>query len=803
MKFTLSWLKDHLDTDSDLETISDTLTAIGLEVEEVLDPRAALASFVVAEIVSAEQHPDADRLKLCKVSTGKDTVQVVCGAPNARAGLKGVLARPGDIIPATGDKLKKGKIRGVESQGMMCSASELLLGEDDDGIIELDSDVTAGTSAADALALEPVIDVALTPNRVDALGVRGVARDLAAAELGTLKPIDTSSVAGTFDSEISVAMRLPDADSGLCPHFVGRTIRGVKNCESPQWLKDRLTAVGLRPVSALVDITQYINIDLGRPLHAFDASKLSGDVGPRLATKGEKIAALNGNEYTLSSDMLVIADETGAQAIAGVMGGEPSSCTDLTTEVFLESALFDPITIANTGRALGIVSDARYCFERGVDPASTLDGAEVATRIIIEICGGEASHLVVGGVAPEIGATVSFRPARIKDLGGVVMDATEIQQILARLGFVVESADSDVWTVKAPTWRRDVEGEHDLVEEVLRIHGYDAIPVEPLPRPAVSKPAFTDDQRRAGIVRRALAGQGLSETTTWSFLAASDAELFATSGSPVVLQNPISSDLDVMRPSLLPNLISAAGRNAARAMSDVALFEVGPRFEGDAPGEQTLVAGGMRAGQKTPRHWNASARVVDIFDAKADALAALEAVGVQVERLQIGSSETSGPPTWYHPGQSGTLCLGPNVLAEFGALHPLVLKGMDVDGPFVGFEVFLDRIPKPKRKSGPARSKFAPSSFQPVERDFAFLLSDDVPVDDMIRAVRGADKVLIAGVDLFDVYVGDKVEDGKKSVALSVKLEPTKATLTDKEIEDVSSRIVAAVEKAVGGQLRK
>lgn len=803
MKFTLSWLKDHLETEADLQTITDTLTAIGLEVEEVADPSAALAPFVVAEIVSAEKHPDADRLKLCQVSTGTETVQVVCGAPNARAGLKGILARPGDIIPESGDKLKTGKIRGVESQGMMCSARELLLGEDHDGIIELDDGVSVGASASDALSLEPVIDIALTPNRVDALGVRGVARDLAAAGIGTLKPMDVAPATGTFDSDTSVAMRLSGDDAGLCPHFVGRTIKGVRNGESPQWLRDRLTAIGLRPVSAVVDITQYINIDLGRPLHAFDTAKLSGDVGPRLASDGEKITALNGNDYALTDAMLVIADDGDAKAIAGVMGGEPSSCTEETTEIFLESALFDPITIANTGRALGIVSDARYCFERGVDPASTLDGAEIATRMILEVCGGEASHLVVGGAEPDAGATVSFRPARIGQLGGVAITADTIRDILQRLGFTIENTDAEIWQVKAPSWRRDVEGEHDLLEEVLRIHGYDAIPVEPLPRPSVAKPAFTDDQRRAGVVRRALACQGLSETTTWSFLSAAHAHLFSQGSAPVALENPISSDLDVLRPSLLPNLIAAAGRNAARAMPDIALFEIGPRFEGDSPGDQTLMAGGLRAGQTSPRHWDAKVQSVDVFDAKADALAALKAVGVQTDRLQIGVAPKAGAPSWYHPGQSGTLCLGPNVLAEFGALHPSVLKSMDVDGPVVGFEVFLDRIPKPKRKSGPARAKFSPSSFQPVERDFAFLLDQDVAVDDMIRAVRAADKTLIASVDLFDVYVGDKVDQGKKSVALSVRLEPVQATLTDNEIEDVSHRIVAAVEKAVGGQLRK
>ncbi|MEQ9109982.1 MAG: phenylalanine--tRNA ligase subunit beta [Rhodospirillaceae bacterium] len=802
MKFTLSWLKDHLETDADLAAIADKLTAIGLEVEGIDDPTAGLATFVVAEIISAEKHPDADRLKLCKVSTGDEIFQVVCGAPNARTGLKGVLARAGDVIPASGDVLKPGKIRGVESQGMMCSARELKLGEDHDGIIELPENSVVGAPAAEALALEPVIDIALTPNRVDALGVRGVARDLAAAGLGTLKPVNIESVQGTFESATHVAMGLSESDAHLCPHFVGRTIRGLKNQDSPDWLKARLTAIGLRPVSAIVDVTQYLTIDLGRPLHAFDTAKLKGDVGPRLALDGESIQALNGNTYDLNSSMMVIADDKGPQAIAGVIGGEASSCTEQTTEIFLESAFFDPITIANTGRALGIVSDARYCFERGVDPATSASGAEIATRLIMEICGGEASHVVVGGVEPAVGSVVPFRPTRVHLLGGVSLDSEVIRGILEGLGFKINATSDDEWSVTAPTWRRDVEGEHDLIEEVLRIHGYDNIPVVPLPRPTVIKTAFNEDQRIARAVRRALAGRGLSETTTWSFLSVAQAELFAGSTPAVALQNPISSDLGVMRSSLLPNLIAAAGRNAARALPDIALFELGPQFHGGAPGEQTLVACGLRAGRTGPRHWDVKARNVSVFDAKADALAALKVAGAPVERLQIGNAESVVAPEWYHPGQSGTLCLGPTVLAEFGALHPLTLKGMDVDGPMVGFEVYLERIPKPKRKTGPARTKFTPSQFQPVDRDFAFLLGHDVPVGDVVRAVRGADKALIADVELFDVYSGDKVEAGKKSIALSVRLEPATSTLTDAEIESVSSKIVAAVEKAVGGQLR-
>jgi phenylalanyl-tRNA synthetase beta chain len=802
MKFTLSWLKDHLETNADLDTIAETLTAIGLEVEKIDDPGAQLAPFIVAEIISAEKHPDADRLKLCRVSTGDEEIQVVCGAPNARAGFKGILARPGDIIPASGDVLKVGKIRGIASEGMMCSSRELQLGEDHDGIIELPLDSIVGTSAAEALSLEQVIDLALTPNRVDALGVRGVARDLAASGLGTLKPIDVSPVQGSFDSPRGVAMGLPKDKLHLCPHFVGRTIRGIKNTDSPAWLAKRLIAIGLRPVSAIVDITQYLNIDLGRPLHAFDAAKLNGYVGPRLAEEGETIAALNGSEYTLQNSMLVISDESDALAIAGVMGGEPSSCTENTTEIFLESALFDPINIANTGRSLAIISDARYCFERGVDPASTHEGTEIATRMILEICGGKASHIVVGGSEPDVSATVSFRPTRVFKLGGVAIDDDDIRSILERLGFIIATESREVWSVTAPSWRRDVEGEHDLIEEVLRIHGYDSIPIESIPRPAVVKPAFSSDQCRIRLIRRSLAGRGLNETTTWSFLSKEHANLFNGETPLASLENPISAELDVMRPSLIPNLVAAAGRNAARALPNAALFEIGPRFVGGEPGDQTLIACGLRSGENGPRHWHTRPRPVDAFDAKADAMAVLAVSGLPLDRIQTDIGPKGGVPPWYHPGQSGVLRLGPNVLAEFGILHPLSLKGMDVDGPMAGFEVFIERLPSLKRKANTARTKFLPSAFQPVERDFAFLIDRDTPSDFMVRAVKGVDKMLISAVDIFDVYEGEKIPPTKKSVALSVRLEPTETTLTDAEIEDVSQKIVAAVEKAVSGQLR-
>ncbi len=570
MKFTLSWLKDHLDTTASVGEIATKLTAIGLEVEGVEDPGAALADFIVAHVAEAKQHPNADRLKLCKVETGAETLQIVCGAPNAHTGMKAVLARVGTTIPATGDRLKKGKIRGEESQGMLCSARELNLGEDHAGIIELPKDAPVGEPVVSVLEIDPVFDIALTPNRVDALGVRGVARDLAAAGLGTLKPLEDAPVDGTFDSPRKVAMSLPEGQEYKCPQFVGRAIRGVKNTESPAWLKDRLNAVGLRPVSALVDITQYITLDLGRPLHVFDDQKLKGAIGPRLARGGETIHALNGKEYTLQDSMVVIADESAALGIGGIMGGEPSSVTEATTDVFLESALFDTSNIAETGRVLQVNSDARYCFERGVDPTSADVGAHVATRMILELCGGEASHLEIGGQAPAYQRTVALDPARVKSLGGVEVPENEIKSILERLGFSVETGKT--WTVSPPSWRADVESWQDLVEEVLRVHGYDHIPESILPRAAMPKVVPTLQQRRLGFARRTLATRGLSEATTWAFLPKAQAELFRGDLPLVELANPISSELDVMRPSLLPNLATAAGRNAARNMPDVRLF---------------------------------------------------------------------------------------------------------------------------------------------------------------------------------------------------------------------------------------
>ena len=798
MKFTLSWLKDHLDTTASLDEITAKLTAVGLEVEGVANPAKGLEDFIVAHVTEAKQHPNADRLRLCTVNTGTEILQVVCGAPNAHTDMKVVLARPGVTIPITGEVLKKGSIRGVESQGMLCSARELKLGEDHEGIIELPADTVIGTPVTQVMNLDPVIEINLTPNRVDALGVRGIARDLAAAGMGKLKPLDDAPTAGKFPSPRKIKMGLPAADAHKCPQFAGRLIRGVKNGESPRWLKDRLNAIGLRAVSVLVDITQYLTIDLGRPLHAFDDAKLTGEIGPRLAKAGETVAALNGKTYTFDDTMVAIADDAAALGIGGIMGGEPSSVTEGTTSVFLESALFDARNIGATGRKLQINTDARYAFERGVDPASAAWGIDVTTRMILALCGGEASEVVVGGAAPDYKRTITFDPARVKSLGGVEIPGAEIQGILERLGFQV-SATGAAWSVTPPSWRSDVDAWQDLVEEVLRIHGYDNIPAIPLPRPPMPKAVLSPEQRKINSTRRVLAGRGLNEAVTWAFLPSSQADQFRGDLPLVTLANPISSDLDAMRPSLLPNLITAAGRNAARGFSDCAIFEVGPRFEGGAPGQQVNMAATLRAGHTSNRHWAGTRRPVDAMDAKADAVAILEAAGLN----PIGLQTVTGAPSWYHPGLSGVLKLGNQVIATFGAIHPRSAKALDVDGPLVACEVFLERIPLPKKKTaGAARPLLKASSLQPVERDFAFVVDAAVSGETVLKAARGAERDLITDAGVFDVYQGPHLGEGQKSVAISVTLQPKDATLTDAEIEAVSRKIVAAVEKASGGRLR-
>ncbi|MBF0307430.1 MAG: phenylalanine--tRNA ligase subunit beta, partial [Alphaproteobacteria bacterium] len=595
MKFTLSWLRQHLDTDAPIDAISERLTMLGLEVESIEDPAALLADFTVAQVVEAVQHPDADRLRVCTVDPGCGaTLQVVCGAPNARAGIKVILARPGARIPANGEVLKKGKIRGVESQGMLCSWRELGLGEDHDGIAELDPAATVGGKLVEAMAFDPVFDVSITPNRADCLGVRGIARDLAASGMGTLKPLKAQPVVARLASPITVSLDFPHEAADACPLFAGRYIRGVSNCESPDWLKRRLTAIGLRPISALVDITNLFTYDLGRPLHVFDAAKVTGNIRARLAKPGERLLALNGREYELDETMTVIADEAGPEALAGIIGGAHSGCGEDTTDVFLESALFDPVRTAATGRRLGIDSDARYRFERGVDPVSAVSGMEMATRMILELCGGEASEPVIAGAEPNWHRSITLRPERVAGLGGIEIGRDGIERILNALGCIVAPAERGTLLVHPPSWRADLTAEHDIVEEVIRVNGYDRIPTTPLPRPSMPRTVLTPEQRRVIAVRRALAARGMVETVTWSFTASAAAAQFGGVAEGLVLSNPISADLDAMRPSLLPNLVAAAGRNADRGLRDVTLFELGPQFEGAEPGRQRLVAAGLR-----------------------------------------------------------------------------------------------------------------------------------------------------------------------------------------------------------------
>jgi phenylalanyl-tRNA synthetase beta chain len=792
MKFTLNWLKDHLDTAASLDEISTTLTRIGLEVEGIENPAEALAPFVVGEVVEAAQHPNADRLRVCQVNIGKDKlVEVVCGAPNARAGLKTAFAAPGSVIPATGEVLKVGAIRGVTSNGMLCSARELKLGEGHDGIIELPADAVPGAPIGPVLGIDdPVIEINLTPNRADCAGVRGVARDLAAAGLGTLKPLTIEPVQAAFAGSVKVVIE----DTTACPLFLGRTVRGARNGPSPQWLQDRLTAIGLRPISALVDITNYFTFDRNRPLHVFDAAKVHGTtLTVRPARDGETISALNGKDYTLQPGMTVIADAEGVESLGGIMGGMASGCAPETTDVYIECALFDPIRTAETGRTLQINSDARYRFERGLDPAAVMDGMEAATRMVIELCGGEASEVVVAGAAPEWRRTIALRPTRVASLGGVGVTPERQQEILATLGFEIDEQPAAM-QVSPPSWRADIEGEADLVEEVLRIEGYDRIPETPLPcLSAIAKPAVDAAQRRVFWAKRLLASRGLEEAVTWSFMDKKIAALFGAAES-LELVNPISADLSVMRPSILPNLIAAAGRNAARGYPDAALFEVGPVF---AEAGQSTVATGIRTGQSRGRHWTGKAKAVDAFDAKADALALLESLGVDTAKLITDSN----PPAWFHPGQAGVLKLGPTGLATFGTIHPDILDATGFEGACVGFTVDLGAVPLPRRK-GTERPQLVLSPFQPLKRDFAFIVADTVTAEKLLRAVRGADKAMIVDARLFDVYTGTGIAAGMKSLAVEVTLQPAERTLTDAEIEAVAARIVAAATKETGAALR-
>jgi phenylalanyl-tRNA synthetase beta chain len=803
MKFTLSWLKAHLDTEATLTEIVEALTRVGLEVEGVENPGEKLAGFRVAKVLTAERHPQADKLQVLTVDTGEQVVQVVCGAPNARAGLVGVLGTPGAVVPANGMALKVAAVRGVESNGMMCSTRELELGEDHEGIIELPADAPVGTAFADYAELnDPVIDVSITPNRQDCMGVRGIARDLAAAGLGTLKPLAVEPVAGEGAG--------PDVrieDEAGCPAFFAQSVSGVTNGEAPEWLRRRLAAIGQKPISALVDITNYVMIDLGRPLHVYDRAKLSGGLFARKAKPGETVLALNGKTYTLDESMTVIADDAQVHDIGGIMGGEDSGVSESTTDVLIECAYFDPEHIARTGQKLSLTSDARQRFERGVDPAFVEDGLAIATRLVVDLCGGTASTVTRAGTPPVPHHVIAYSPRLCAELGGLAVAPEQQARILLSLGFRIGAIDhadafSDAlfstiespWPVHVPSWRRDVDGAADLVEEVIRIAGIDNVPSTPLSRvPGVARPTATPEQKLERKLRRTAAARGLNEAITWSFIPPAQADVFG--GAAWTLANPISEEMKAMRPSLLPGLLAAAERNLKRGATSVRLFEIGRRYLAD---KERLTLSVVLAGNKAPRGWQGGkAAGFGAFDAKAEALALLEAAGAPVANLQVMGEAGDA----YHPGQSATLRLGPKtVLAAFGMVHPSVLKAFDLDGEIAAIELYLDALPA-KRGTGFMRPAYTPPALQAVTRDFAFLVPAELAASDLVRTVKGADKALIVDARLFDVFTGTGVPEGQKSLAVEVTLQPGEKSFTEAELKDVADKIVAAAAK-LGASLR-
>ncbi len=807
MKFTLSWLKDHLQTDASLEEICDRLTLIGLELESLNDVGARLGSFTVARVLKAEPHPAADKLKVCQVDTGKGMVQVVCGAPNARTGLIGVFAAPGTYVPGLKQTLGTATIRGVESSGMLCSERELELSDEHDGIIELPDKAGArlGEPFIKVMKLDdPVIDIAITPNRPDCLGVRGVARDLAAAGLGKLKRADPGfEDDGGFDCPVEIALDFPDSAKSACPHFVARCVRGVEVQPSPAWMQRRLRAIGLRPINALVDITNYISHDRARPLHVYDVDKLQGAVRARLGKAGETFLALDGKEYEVDDTMCVIADERSVLGLGGIIGGADTGCTQSTRNVLIEAAYFDPVRTALTGRKIGIHSDALYRFERGVDVGSQEPGVNLAAAMIQKFCGGEISRMVSAGAAPAPNAPVLFDPAQVTRLTGVDLKSSQVTQTLKKLGFRSETTDSGV-TVSVPGWRPDVRGSADLVEEVIRIIGVDRVPSVALPRDGgVARPVLTLGQRRVRRARRLLASRGMVEAVNWSFIKHEHALSFGGGKASLRLANPISSEMSDMRPSLLPGLLSTAQQNRNRGFADSAMFEVGSAYRGDEPDDQFTACAGVRLGTArmsgAGRHWDGSVHAVSWADAKADALAVLAALGVDTERVQVSREA----PDWYHPNQSGVLQLGAkNRFGSFGALHPATAARLGIEGAVVMFEIDLGAAPEPRRK-GSTKPALIISDFQAVTRDFAFLVSRDVGAGDIVRAARGAEKKLIASVDVFDLFEDDSLGPDMKSVAIEVTLQPSGGTLTDEDIDAVAAKIVAAVKKATGGEIRQ
>ena len=803
MKFTLPWLKEHLDTDASLSEIVDRLTMIGLEVENVEDKANLFKPFVIASVISAEKHPNADRLRVCMVDIGDGKpIQVVCGAPNARAGMKGVFSAPGTFIPGKNITLAVGTIRGVESRGMLCSAAELMISDDHEGIIDLPADAPVGKSYADwAGASDPVIEINLTPNRPDCTGVAGIARDLGATSIGAYKDRIPKPVKGTFPCPVKVTLDFGKTPS-LCPAFGLRLVKGVKNGPSPDWLQKRLTAIGLRPINALVDITNFITFDRGRPLHVFDAAKVNGNLTVRRAKNGEKLLALDGKTYTLDEGTCVIADEKGVESLSGIMGGEATGCSEKTTDVLIESALWDELNIAQTGRKLGINSDARYRFERGVDPAFMLPGLELATQMVLDLCGGQASEVVVAGDPAPKEKVIDFPLSELSRLAGLKLPLADIRRVLEKLGFFA-AGQGEHMKVAVPSWRPDIHGRADIVEEIVRIIGVDRVPSTRFAREHARKPVLTTIQNRTRRAKRALAARGLVEAVTWSFVSKQEAELFGGGTAELALANPIAAELSDMRPSLIVGLVMASQRNADRGFPDTALFEVGQIFKGDKPEDQFTAASGLRhalaRASGSGRHWSGKAEPVDAFDAKADAFAVLAAAGAPVQAMQV----VPGGPAWFHPGRSGTIQIGPqNILGHFGELHPGTVAALKAEGPMVAFEVILERIPEPKARPTRAKPLLELSQFQPVERDFAFVVASTVKAADIVRAAQNVDKKVISNVVVFDVYEGKGIEPGKKSIAIAVTIQPREKTLTDAEIDALSEKIVAEVTKRTGGVLR-
>jgi phenylalanyl-tRNA synthetase beta chain len=796
MKFTLSWLKDHLNTNASLSEITDALTAIGLEVEDVQDRSAIYAPFKVVHVLQAEKHPNADKLRVCQVQTETGTIQVVCGAPNARTGMKAVYAPEGSVVPANGMVLKKTKIRDVESNGMMVSFREMDLGDDHEGIIDLPADTPIGTTLSSLFGLDdPVIEINVTPNRADCAGIRGIARDLAAKGLGTLKPLNMPSLKTSGTSPVTVTI---DPQSS-CRHFVGRYIKGVSNKVSPQWLQNRLTAIGLRPISALVDITNYISYDLCRPLHVFDADKIKGNaLNVRLAKDGEDFNGLNDKQYKLSNFMTVISDTESPEAVAGVMGGMKTSCTNDTINVFLEVAYFDSYHTAKTGRGLQINSDARYRFERGIDPLFTRPAADIATQMILDLCGGEATEVIEVGTAPYEARVISYEPALATKILGFEIDHAIQTKYLTAIGCEINQ-NGTTWNVTPPSFRHDITMPHDVVEEVARLVGFDAIPPVPVTRDgAIVQIAETARGTKIRNARAMLASRGLNETVTWSFMDDSQAQLFAPQNYPanaLKISNPISSDLGQMRPSILPNLINAAQRNHDKGLGAVALFEIGPVFHGTDADQQPVIAAALRVGTGD-KHWSGtSSRAVDIFDIKADLLAVL---GASFANAPI----TREAPNYYHPGRSGAVRLGNKLVAYFGEIHPAILDQMKIDvTPIVAFEIFIDAIPDAKKK-GSAKPMLELSSFQPISRDFAFVCPRGLESDQIVKTIRGVDRTLITKASIFDVYEGKGIADGHKSVAVAVTLQPMAQSLTDSDIDGVCQKIISAVQSKTGATLR-